>query len=220
MAAKVFMAITGCSKGEHQKIINLGGALLTNLYDEYDDKFTTPKITKTDFKAQYDILVAANAKAILTGAKLDITDRDNQSDIFYDMINDQMKPYINGLYKGNKTNLEKSGMPVSKEPAPHVALDALSVKKAVKGKETNTVKFYLNKLVWPKDQLPESLIFFVYVTTDPDKTDDLKLVCKTTSSRKLIAPNDKVGVYLYYYLTAQNSAGESPLSERVRFMQT
>ena len=218
MSTKEYLAIMGCTKDDHKTINVLGGNIYTNLYVDNAGMYLLPPITKVDFKAQLDISVAAETKAEEERGKQDIIDRDEQSAIFYDMMNIELKPYVNKLYRGNKANLAKSGFRVSKEPKPHGLPLPPKCQRAAKGEENSTVKFFLAKLAWPDGQSPEKLTFFVYVSEDPDKMDNLKMVCKTTNSRKLIARNVTRGKDLYYYITAQNAAGESDYSDRIKFM--
>ena len=218
MATKVYVAIIGCSKEEYEVINTVAQSVNDNLYGTWKSLFVDPPVEADAFLEQKDKSVAAQSKAVEFGGKLDISDRNDQSGLLFDMLNVELKPYVNKLYRGNKTNLEKSGLRVSKEPLPHARPFAPSCKSVKNGLEANTVKFYLNKLVFPPGQGSERLTFMVYMATDPESLENVKEVCKTTNSRKLIAKNVTRGVDRYYYLTAINAAGESDYSERIKYM--
>jgi len=219
MAKKVYTAIMGFPSWKYEETINLGGSIYNNIYNTYADSFPNPTIEESVFKEQYKICLEAQAKAIFSGSKLEITYRNEQVKIFYYMMSDDLKPYVNRLYKGDKTNLERSAFHISKRPAARSIPCTPSGKRVINGPYPNSVKIMLNKLEWPKGQGREVLFFFVYMTSDPDSTDNLKMVCKTFNSQELIVENVPRGVDMYYYVTAQNTAGESELSQRIKYMR-
>jgi hypothetical protein len=218
MASKVYVAIMGCAKEDYEDINIVGQSVLDNLYGTWASLFASPPKDKDAFSEQLGKSVAAQSKAKESGGKLDIADRNKESGLLFDMLNVDLKSYVNNLYRDNKVNLEKSGLRVSKEPTPHAIPFAPSCKKVINGLEANTIKFLLSKIQKPAGQGREHLTFIVYMTTDPESLENLKQVCKTTNSKKLIAKNVPRGVDLYYYITAMNAAGESDYSERIRYM--
>jgi hypothetical protein len=218
MAKKVYTAIMGCGPEEHDQINVVGQNVYDNMYDKYAAMFVTPPVADADFLKQVTNSTAAQTRALESGGKQDIADRNTESRLTYDMLNVKTKPYVNNLYRGDKSKLSKSGFRISKEPEPHGVPLAPRCKYAKNGKEQGSVKFILEKLAFPEGQPRETLKFYIYMTEDPESVENLKLVVKGASTRNLIVKNVTRGKDYYYYITAMNSAGESERSERIRYM--
>ena len=154
----------------------------------------------------------------MTGYGVTTTYRNNRLKDLHVMLNQELLTYVNGLWKGNKENLEKSGFPVSKKPEPHGTPETPVIKKIVKGPDSGSVKIILEPRSGSETQKKEKLIYFVYKGTDPvDHTAD-ELMLTTSNSRALTIQGVQRGVDFFYTLYAHNGKNGSELAGKVKYM--
>jgi hypothetical protein len=219
MATRISVATLGYQEHDYDEmnirsqIVHDIGMYSTDGVILYPNPFTS----KINYKKQLDICIQAQNKTKDGCSKEETTYRNEQCEELHSM-NLGNVGYANGLFRGQKNNLEKSGYLPSAEPVPHGVPPPPDANRAVKGPFVNSSKIFLKhkkKLIGVK---PERLMYTVYVTEDPTKTDDLKVALRTTNSFKLIILNVPKDKTQYYYVTAQNAAGESESSPSVKYL--
>jgi hypothetical protein len=217
MATRVCIAVMNLAYTDFDGINKAAENMLNGLYVE-NVLYPNPKVAKIDFEAKYQESLTATADA-QDGGKKAINTRKVRSSELYDMMMDQNIPYINGLYKGDREKLLKSGAQVSDEPVPHGLMEPLVIKYIMKGPVPNSVKLILEPMAGDKKLKKGKLTFTVYVYPTAESTTP-RVGCVATSSRKLIVTGVDLMTPFYYGVTVLNAAGPNELSSKVKFVLT
>ena len=217
MSNRVCVAVLNLNKNDHDGINNQAKNFIEGLYVE-TVLYADPPIQLADFKNQYDASIQATALAA-DGGKKAIAKRNKESGLLLDMMADKLIIYINGLYKGNRENLGKSGAPVSEDPSPHPRPEKQVIKRIDKGPEPKSAKVFLVMGQGESKKKNENRTYILYVFEAEDAVTPVK-VFHFTSMRKLVAIGITVMTAFWYAVTAQNAGGESDLSDKVRFVLT
>ena len=214
MSTKICKAILDLRPDDWDGIHNQGEVFLSHLYVE-TILYPTPIIAEVDFKA----LVTAAGEALTEAIKGDDADkalREETGEKLYTAMGQKLIPYINGLWSGNKVNLEKSGAKVSADPSPVPPPDTPTIKKIVPGPEPASVKVCLIRGINSTLKKRSRTLYRVFMF---EKEDDAKgvEVGSSYNSNKLYGYDIPLSVYRYYGVSAQNSGGTSPLSSKTKF---
>ncbi len=177
--------------------------------------FITPSIAELDFRNQYNASCNAVAAADNGGSK---SARKVESRKMHKMLKKLMN-YTNDLYEDDAVSLLKSGFELNLQPSPHPRPNQLIIKKIVAGADMGTVKIYLQPLSGLEIHLKEKRTYIVYVFADSE-TLEFRIGHTGTDSREIIIENVPLMTRQYYAITATNAAGESMLSNRVKFTLT
>jgi hypothetical protein len=215
MTLKVALAVMHCLKTQPQKVIDLAIKLLAYLYVNILE-YATPPISKVNFEKQKNAASDAQGK-VKDGSVTDTSKRDDEVETLHDMMKLQILPYVNGLYRGDRSNLLLSGYDVADESMPHPVPDAPIIKSIVRGKLPHSAKINLEKTKNPLGKKREKLTYFV-LRADADGPDEnFKLVLTTTSMFKLVVTHltpDKLNVFKVY---VSNATGSSENCGSVKF---
>lgn len=219
MGTRISTVSLGYAENEHDKMISTSKNVVDNgMYSTAGALvYTSPATSKIDYTKQLGKADAAQTLVKDGGSTHDTVIRDSECALLHAM-NVANVGNANTLFRGNTTNLDLSGYPLSKEPSPVGLLPAPRIKEALKGKEPGSVKIRLEKFDALLSKNRGRTTFAVYVTDKSDSMADLKCVCRTTNSHKIINPAAVRGKDLYYYVTASNAYGESETSGVCRFM--
>ena len=214
MGTKICKAIMDVDPTDYDGINNLGKRLLEYLYKELT-LYAVPPITQADFKVQLDKSELATSNAI-EGSKLDKSIRNEEGGVLYGMMNGKLLPYVNGLYMGNRPNLEKSGFKTSSDPTPVPPPDQPVISRLVRGPEAATVKVYLVRGVNSELKKRSKKLYHLMMF---EREEDMvgKEVGKSFDSRNLIGYGVPEGAYRFFAVYAENSGGVSILSSKVKF---
>jgi len=219
MGTKISTVALGYPEKDYNGMLSVSKNTYDNgLYSTlYMALFPDTQTSKVDYKTQLDKSDAAETRVNEGGSTHDTTVRNNEFASLH-VMNVANVNYVNQLFRGNKINLEKSGFPLSKEPSPIGVPDPVVIRKATNGPVPGSVKLFINPMTGALSKKRTPRIYYIFVTDDPNSTDNLKCVLHTTSSRKLIVTGVTRGKDQYYYITCETSAGESELSGRWKYM--
>jgi hypothetical protein len=220
MSTRIALVCIGCKSND----VNGNIDLAQNVHDNgmYSTEgavlYPNPGTSKINFKKQLDLDAAAEALVKAGGSTHDTDDRDTQNDLLHGMHASNVN-YANQLFRGNKVNLGLSGYPFVSDPTPHGVPEPPVCRKVTNGKLPGTVKFYLAKTTSPLLKKKDTYMYYLYVTDVPNDTSNLKCILHTRDSRKIIATNVERGKDLFYYITCENSAGESESTSSIKYMK-
>jgi hypothetical protein len=198
---------------DHDGINNQANEFLLKMYSNVT-LYATPPRTKLVFTGMWQDSLDATAAAE-HGGPHERSIRDACSSIVFHVMMDEFIPYINGLYKGKKVNIEASGAIPSSDPEQQPVIEKGTIKSIVKSNKPNVVKVNINKVPGTKKQKRSIRLYNVYVCNASDP----KVVIasyKFTNSRKMFVPSiEYLKAYLFAF-SCTNAAGESETSGQVR----
>jgi hypothetical protein len=206
----------GCSQDDYEAINELGTRVYDTLYAN-PLIYPNPPKTNVQLKTVLDLSIDAQSN-VKGGGKQATTRRNNRSKVLHDMLEQEILTYVNGLWRGNKENLELSGFPVSKEPEPHGVPETPVIKRIEKGPVPGSVKIILEPRSGSDIQKKERLMYFVYKGTDPINSTTDEQVLTTSNSKAIIITGVQRAVDYFYTLFAHNGKNGSELATKVRFM--
>jgi len=207
-------AALNLKRTDYDGVNNQAGRIEKGMYGR-PDLYVTPPITNGDFSTMYKTSILSTSAA-KTGGPTAKTTRNIDNGVLYDAMEDQLIPYINGLYTDNKENIEAAGVDAVDETEPQGVPEKVGVKEVVKGTDPHTVKVVPTRLGGSK-KLKRSIKYFtVYVYDDPNLETPVSKV-QFTNSRKLIITNVVFAKAFWYALQASNASGDSELSGRTKF---
>ncbi len=134
-----FYAVLHVTARQFTKLANLGNRVILKLTENVAD-FPAPAPTVGDLTTETNKLVSLNAQAKGNTQKKD--ERDQQALLVYDMLSDS-RNYVNGIAKGNKVLVDKSGFDADKEPETQGIPPVPAIRKMVDGAAPNTAKILL-----------------------------------------------------------------------------
>ena len=217
MAAKYKPTLGGVSRTDYNGVNNQAGLFLQNMY-EFPLIFVGPKPIKADFKAQYDLSITATDNAI-TGGPHERSIRNAENGALFDMMTDEVIPYLVPICGGDKVMIEKSGAIPSRDKAKQTVFAKPVIQKVVRGTDAKTVKVNLVKGTGEAKLKRGSKMYLLYVYAAIDSPSPKETIT-CTSSFKLLAKNVTVLVEQFYAVAIQNSAGISEPSNRIGFTLT
>jgi hypothetical protein len=214
MSSKIAKAILDLSPTDWKGILTQGKLFLSHLYVE-TTLYPTPIIAEADFKP----LVENADKAMVAaenGGDIEMANREEMCGKLLEAMGQKLIPYINGLWAGNRTNLEKSGAKVSALPSPVPPPDQPVIKKIVRGPEAGSVKIYLVRGVNSSLKKRSRTEYRIFMFEKEEDTKGIE-IGDTTNSTKLIGYDVPESVYRYFSVRAKNTGGSSLLASKVRF---
>jgi len=206
-----------CTKKEPERVIDRGLSVSETMYAN-PTEYATPPETKVNLDAK--ITAAANAQALVKdGGKFEKANRDTLVAELFALLENTLLPYVNGLYKGDRSKLMLSGFPVCDDPAPHPVPAAPVIKSIEKGPEPHSAKIYLAKTTGPLNKKRERLNYYVWMSDDGDE-EHIRIVLTVTSQRKLIVTGLNRGKEYIFTVSCSNAAGGGELATKVRYIST
>src|SRR5688500_1287219 len=109
-----FFAVMLVTITEFSRIVELANRVIAKLKEHIAD-FASPVPTVTAFELEVDKLESLNGEA--KGNTLKKAERDAQAIVVFNMML-ELIVYVNGIAKGNKVLVLKSGFDADKEPQP------------------------------------------------------------------------------------------------------
>ena len=216
MTGKKCEAVMLCTVKEPAKVIDLGINVLKLLFGNPADYATPPRNVAYLLKLVGD---ASAAQALVKkGGTIATSDRDDKVLLLFTCLEDEFLPYVNGLFKGNRTKLLLSGFPVSAVGEPHPLPKKMVIRKIVKGPEPHSAKVLLENEKNPNKSKKEKLIYKLYQYDTPDVPDSGKLILTNSNRYKLFGKNLTRGKEVGFEVTASNAAGTSESSGIVKYM--
>jgi hypothetical protein len=214
MSSKICKAILDLRPDDWEGTYNQGNTFLTHLYVE-NVIYATPIIAKDDFTK----MVEDAGKAITDANKGDDTEKAIREDLCRELhyaMGKKLIPYINGLWIGNLTNLEKSGAKVSADSSPVPPPDQPVINRIGRGPIAGSVKISLVRGVNSTLKRRSRTLYRVFMF---EKEDDVKgtEVGSTYNSNKLYGYEVPESVNRYFSVQAQNSGGYSLLASKVKY---
>ncbi len=134
-----FFAVLHVTAKEFTKLANLGNRVISKL-TEFVAVYATPDPTVADLTTEVNKLVTLNGQAKGSTQKKD--ERDAQAIVVYDMLSEEVT-YVNGIAKGDKVKVDKSGFDADKEPEGHGIPPVPVIKKVVDGEVAHSAKISL-----------------------------------------------------------------------------
>ena len=217
MATKISVAVMHCTKKEPERVIDRGLSVSETMYVN-PTEYATPPETKVNLDSK--ITAAANAQALVKdGGKFEKANRDTLVAELFALLENTLLPYVNGLYKGDRSKLMLSGFPVSDDPAPHSVPAAPVIKSIEKGPEPHSAKIILAKTTSPLSTKRERLTYFVWMGLGEEEA-ELKNVLTVTNRHKLIITGLTRGKEYVFTVSCRNAAGGGELATKVRYIAT
>jgi hypothetical protein len=215
MASKICKAYLGLRSTDYNGINNQANLFLDNFYKE-SEIYPQPPKSEAFFRAQYQRSKDATIAAI-KGSSADKALRNQECAATYWIMEQELIPYINSLYSGNRTLLERSGAKVTDDPCPVPPPDRPIILKVVKGPEPNTIKIFPVRGINSKQKRRARIRYRIFMFLNEDDPVG-KEIGSTFSSIDLIGRDVPFDVYHYFAINGMNTGGTSPLSEKVRFL--
>ncbi len=214
MASRVSTAVLGIIETDYNGINRQAAVFLDKLYKE-TEIYPDPRRTEAFFRAQYERSLAATAAA-KGGRGIDYATRNTECAKTYRLMQDEIIPYINSLYAGNRAYLERSGAKIKSDPTPVPPPDQPVILRIVKSTEPNTAKVYLVRGINSKQKRRSRIFYRILMYPDAEVLKGEE-IGSTWSSINLIGQNIPVDEYVYISVIAMNSGGSSLPSERRKF---
>lgn len=181
--------------------------IIKGLSDNEDDFPDQPAIVAS-FKSKTNVL--DEKIALAKGNSLIKTERDALSrELYFDIRS--IIPYVDGISKGNKTMVEKSGFSASKEAEKAPAPAAVEVKRVANGNQNNSAKIYIKA-----DKYAKFYIVEMRITNNANSK--WEKVLTTSDSRALIITGLERGVEVSFRVAAGNSVGIGAWSQVMTFI--
>ncbi len=134
-----FFAVLHVTVKQFTKLANLGNRVISKLTLNVA-VYATPNPSVTDLTTEVGKLVTLNGEAKGSTQKKD--ERDAQAIVVYDMLNDE-KDYVNGIAKGDKVKVDKSGFDADKEPEGHGIPPTPVIRKVIDGETAHSAQILL-----------------------------------------------------------------------------
>ncbi|MBI3501389.1 MAG: fibronectin type III domain-containing protein [Bacteroidetes bacterium] len=214
MSTKIATAVMHCTQQQPKKIIERGIKVRDGLYAS--PLYATPPVTKANYTPLVDAAVTAQGD-VKGGGKNATTARNTATTALF-LTLEKLLLYVNGLYKGDKDKLSKSGFDISSEPAPHGIPDAPVIKKIENGDTPHSAKIFLAKTTSPLDTQKESVNFIVQMSDDDSADENFKTVLQTKNQHKLVIANLTRGKEEFFRVAKANAKGQSDWSNTVSFI--
>jgi len=215
MATKIVTAVMHCTADQPRKIVERGIKVRDGLFANII-LYPAPPITPVNFNILLDTAITAEAE-VKGGGKTATTNRNTATNALFVML-EALILYVNGLYRGDKDKLSKSGFDTSNDPAPHGIPDAPVIKRIQSGNTPHSAKIFLAKTTSSLNTLKESVTYTVQIAEDASKEENFKTVLQTKNQRLLLIPNLTRGKEEFIRIAKSNSKGQSDWSETVPFM--
>jgi len=213
---KVVIAVLHCTKKQPQDVINRCVNIRDNGMYVNTTEYPAIPIALSTYNAQIGKCESLQGLVKAKGGKTATINRNAAIKVLFGMLSGKNLNYANDLYKDMPEELAKSGYPLSNQPMPKMVPDAPVMDRVEKGAVQNSCKIYL-KNVTGGAQKSGPGTYYVYVSDDDDGT-NIKEVLKETSKHKLLLLNLPMNKKMYIGVSKGNTAGESEISPKLKFM--
>ena len=218
MGSKIVLAVMHCTEQEPKAVIALGIKVRDAMYSPAGVLLysaTSNPITAANFAGYVSVADSAQGNVKNRGTSATTARNTGVAALFTAL--GKLLLYANGLYKGNKTNLEAAGFDTSADPSPHPVPDAPVIKTIINGPLAHTAKIMLAKVTSILNKKKESVTYIVQMNT-VNSAVGMTTVLTIKNQRKLVIPGLTRGKEIFFQISKSNAAGESPFSPIVGFV--
>jgi hypothetical protein len=215
MSTKIITAVMHCKQKEHSKIIERGIKVRDGLYANII-LYPAPPTDAVHFTMLLDAAITAQGDA-KGGGKPATTARNTATDALFATL-ENLVLYVNGLFKGDKDKLSKSGFDTSNDPAPNGIPAAPVIKRIENGDTPHSAKIFLAKTTSSLNTLKESVTYILQMAEDASKEENFRTVLQIKNQHKLVVVNLTRGREEFFRIAESNSTGQSDWSETASFI--